>query len=247
MLDVWYALSPIDVAPVLSRDERQRRDQFVDAAARQRYERAHGLKRVVLAHYAAGCAPQDLRFTRGRCGKPEADQPFPYRFNMSHSAHCIAIAVAADDVGVDIEWHRPIVASASLARCVFHDEERRWLARQACFDEAFFRLWTLKEALLKAAGTGFSRPAQQACWEDLDESQARASYVGRRWLGRCERFGHATLAVAVSADCPIGATRLLRVDGASDVSPSFSEGCSLRWSETPWMTGQPHFQRNGTR
>ena len=156
MLDVWYALSPIDVAPVLSRDERQRRDQFVDAAARQRYERAHGLKRVVLAHYAAGCAPQDLRFTRGRCGKPEADQPFPYRFNMSHSAHCIAIAVAADDVGVDIEWHRPIVASASLARCVFDTEERRWLARQACFDEAFFRLWTLKEALLKALGTGWT-------------------------------------------------------------------------------------------
>ncbi|WP_188131007.1 4'-phosphopantetheinyl transferase family protein [Paraburkholderia panacisoli] len=245
MLDIWYSLSPLALTPTLSDEERQRRDQFVDAAASKRYENAHALKRLVLAQYGTGCAPLDLNFTRGRYGKPEVAEPFPYRFNMSHSAACVAIAVAAEEVGVDIEWHRPVVASSSLARCVFNREERGWLLRQSCFDDAFFRLWTLKEALLKAAGTGFSRPPQEACWHGLDGPQASAWYAGRQWVGLCRRIGPATLAVAVSVDCPIGHARLLSIDGASDAAAHAAGASALCWTETSWMASQTHFERSG--
>jgi phosphopantetheinyl transferase len=245
MLDIWYSLSAPALTAALSDEELHRRDQFVDAAASKRYENAHTLKRLVLTQYGSTCSPLDLRFTRGRYGKPEVAEPFPYRFNMSHSANCVAIAVAAADVGVDIEWHRPVVASSSLARCVFNAEERRWLAWQSCYDDAFFRLWTLKEALLKAAGTGFSRAPQEACWRSLDGPQVSACYAGRQWTGLCRQVGHATLAVAVSVDCPIGQARLLRINGAADAADRATGAGALCWTESSWIAHQSHLQRSG--
>ncbi|MBN3804061.1 4'-phosphopantetheinyl transferase superfamily protein [Paraburkholderia sp. Ac-20336] len=237
MLDIWCSLSAPALVPCLSDDERQRRDRFSAAVARKRYERAHSLKRLVLARYGNADSPLDLAFTSNNCGKPQVVEPFPYRFNLSHSGDCVAIAVSAVEVGVDVEWHRPILGAASLARLVFNVRERRWLERQPCFDDAFFRLWTLKEALLKAAGTGFSRPPRDACWQDLDETQPGAWYEGRQWTGLSRKIGCATLAVVASADCAVARARLFCIDGASGVG-------ELYWTEMSWKASQSQTQRS---
>ena len=70
----------------------------------------------------------------------------------------IALAAAARDgmIGIDVEAVRPIADASGLARRFFSAEEAGAIAllpseRQA---EAFQRMWTIKEAALKAIGKG---------------------------------------------------------------------------------------------
>src|SRR3954452_22149102 len=152
MLDIWCSLSPPAAPWCLSADEVQRRDRFAQPRLRDAYAGAHSLKRRVLSHYLPEHAPLSWQFVSGAAGKPAAAPPFPHCFNLSHSDHCVAIAIADAEVGVDIERLRPMPSAPSLAQWVLHVDERRWYERHGHDLETFFRLWTLKEALLKAAG-----------------------------------------------------------------------------------------------
>ncbi|MFL6665329.1 MAG: 4'-phosphopantetheinyl transferase family protein [Rhizobacter sp.] len=170
------------------------------------------MKRRVLSHYLPEHPPLSWQFVSGAAGKPAVAPPFPHCFNLSHSDHCVAIAIADAEVGVDIERLRPMPSAPSLAQWVLHADERRWYERHGHDIETFFRLWTLKEALLKAAGTGFSYPANQVGWQGLDEPWATARFAGQRWRGFSRRIGQsAVLAVALPQSCSIAAARLLHV------------------------------------
>lgn len=80
-------------------------------------------------------------------------------FNVSHSGDHGLIAISPSRrIGVDIEEIAPRRHLESLIESVMGHEERAELGQ---LDEApklrqFFRLWTFKEALIKALGTGFS-------------------------------------------------------------------------------------------
>jgi 4'-phosphopantetheinyl transferase len=210
MLDVWCSLQPMAMPPCLDADELRRRDRFLCDAARETFAQAHALKRQVLSRYEPARTPQSWAFVHGEAGKPSVREGFRHHFNLSHSGPCVAVAVADGEVGVDIERHRVVPAAASLVERVFHRNEQQWLARQPDAVAAFFRLWTLKEALLKAAGTGFSHPPEQLCWDGLDDDRASASFAGRRWTGLSRRLAEASIAVAVPDDCAIGIARLLQ-------------------------------------
>ena len=77
------------------------------------------------------------------------------------------VVLLADErsVGVDVEFITPY--SQSVARKVFTTVEQNWLSCQAT-DEAFFRLWTGKEAIMKALGLGFHLPPEsfEICPDD---------------------------------------------------------------------------------
>ena len=78
------------------------------------------------------------------------------RVSLSHSRMMAAAAVTAiGPVGVDLEPVRPVDALA-LARRWFLAPEAAWLAwlPPGQRDEAFLGLWTQKEAIAKALGTG---------------------------------------------------------------------------------------------
>lgn len=79
------------------------------------------------------------------------------RFNWSHTPGLAAVAVARDtDVGIDVEWaHRPVRAAA-LATRHYAGSEVAWLQAlpAAARGAGFLRLWTGKEAVLKALGRG---------------------------------------------------------------------------------------------
>ncbi len=78
------------------------------------------------------------------------------RVSLSHSRMLAAAAVTAiGPVGVDLEPVRPVDALA-LARRWFPAPEAAWLALlpPGQRDEAFLGLWTQKEAIAKALGTG---------------------------------------------------------------------------------------------
>lgn len=76
-------------------------------------------------------------------------------FSVSHSGPSLVLALAATRVGIDIE-HRRARPYRELASRAFVESEREWIALQDDRVTAFLRLWTAKEAVLKAAGLGIS-------------------------------------------------------------------------------------------
>lgn len=78
-------------------------------------------------------------------------------FNMAHSGTQALIAVARSvEVGVDIELRRDMSDMAGVARSILSRADLDlWLALpEAQRPAAFYAIWTRKEAVSKAAGTG---------------------------------------------------------------------------------------------
>lgn len=109
----------------------------------------------------------------GPHGKPfvSADDHGPLHFNLSHHRRGDGPAVwvlgvsRAGAVGVDIESLRAVPHAERLAQRVFSTDECGELAAAAAEsaaerDRVFLCGWTRKEALLKAIGDGFTRPAR---------------------------------------------------------------------------------------
>ena len=83
-------------------------------------------------------------------------------FSLSHSGNGLAVAVSRDRVGVDLE---KVTARDTdcLAQRVFTPEEMNVYTTLPGEDRSdfFFRAWTGKEALFKAAGQDTFIPAEQ--------------------------------------------------------------------------------------
>jgi phosphopantetheinyl transferase len=99
-----------------------------------------------------------LCFEYGRNGKPGLPS-CDTSFNWSHSGELVALILGNENVGVDVEeiQHRPLFEYKSLCTLA----ELHWLSgvvdRQRYSEiEAFIMLWTAKESVLKAIGSGLS-------------------------------------------------------------------------------------------
>jgi 4'-phosphopantetheinyl transferase len=146
------------LAAFLTPEERERAGRYRFEADRHRFAHARGLLRYLLGHYT-GRAPQDVRFETGPMGKLHVSSPQVY-FNLSHSHEWALIAISRDrDVGVDVEHHRPLHhALFAIADRFFAPVEVEAL-RALPEDQhhpAFYRIWSRKEAFIKATGQGVS-------------------------------------------------------------------------------------------
>ena len=146
----------------LSPAERTRAAAFATAQLSRFAIVSQGLLRHVVSRHA-GIAPADIVFGRTAYGKPSvqtrAGGPSPIAFNLSHSGDFVAIAVGrGGTVGIDIECPRSIAEIDALLDRFFTDGERAAVRDRPAPHrmEAFLRLWTRKEAVLKAAGVGLS-------------------------------------------------------------------------------------------
>jgi 4'-phosphopantetheinyl transferase len=167
---VWlYGFDPDDLdegagtrlLEVLDPGERERLGCFRPLATRQLFLAAHGLVRGALAHHA-GVAAADWRFRSTERGKPFLDPDHhlrPLPFSLSHTRSLALCALSpAFEVGADAEWVEPALDLPALAAQVLAAVELEgWLGLpEPARVRAFFRYWTLKEALLKATGLGLS-------------------------------------------------------------------------------------------
>lgn len=159
----FYGEYQRQVAEVLSEAEQARAQGFVTDIDRAQYSLSH----VALHRLLAEFLDVDLNgvpFHHNRHGKPFlADQQAPGRiyFNLSHSGNHAVIAVGYDRVlGVDVEQLRAIDDLDSLVDRFLSPYESSALRALPPSDRraAFFRVWTRKEAFVKAEGSGLSFP-----------------------------------------------------------------------------------------
>lgn len=103
-----------------------------------------------------GLRERDQRYLEGKHGKPSlADHP-EIHFSISHSSHFVACAMADCEIGIDIQ--HLVKVNEPLMRRVLSDEELGMVMAQQGEERQmlFARLWALKEAYLKAVGTGIT-------------------------------------------------------------------------------------------
>ncbi len=148
---------------LLSTSERQRAERFHFDRDADLFVAAHGMLRVILAHYLQ-LFPQDISFTICSGGKPILSpdlHPHPVSFNISHSGETVLVGVAADvDIGVDVETVRPFDNFMEIAENYFHPIEFQSIAAISRDKQLrkFYEIWTQKEAVVKALGMGLSLP-----------------------------------------------------------------------------------------
>ena len=147
---------------LLDASELDRSHRFRLAPDRAAFACAHALLRTMLSAVLPR-PPWEWRFVADACGRPlleAAQDSVPVRFSLTHT-HGLAACVLGfgHDVGIDAEeW-----AAAQLL-----DSDGDWLTEtergglgtiaSPQREDRAVRLWTLKEAAVKAAGRGLHQP-----------------------------------------------------------------------------------------
>lgn len=147
-------------AALLSNDEKARAARFKFPLHQQRFINARSTLRCILTRYL-NQAPEKLSFAYTAHGKPYlANHPSLF-FNLSHSNQWALYAITLEEkIGVDIEYLLKEIDGEVLATRFFSSYESKLLHEISADKKqtAFFRLWTCKEAFIKAVGEGLSFP-----------------------------------------------------------------------------------------
>ncbi|HEV2135661.1 MAG TPA: 4'-phosphopantetheinyl transferase superfamily protein [Terracidiphilus sp.] len=193
---------------LLDAEERARWQRFQHEQRRREFLTTHALARTALSQYR-GVAPQDWRFSTNAHGKPALEPDCGLRFNLSNSLG-LAVCLVADapvEVGVDVEPFTRAGQIADVAHKVFSPAERAQLGTLSAEEklDRCVSLWTLKEAYIKARGTGLGS-ALPLCEISFlfDDSGAVRLEVGpaldedaaRWWFRTLDHAGHRIAAVA---------------------------------------------------
>ena len=139
--------------------EQARRRGFVRSGPRREFTLCRAALRALLCR-ELDCGNEELSFGASDHGKPFAlvgGSRAPISFNVSHSGRHGLIALAPQGrIGVDVEDRMARRDMDGDIRLLFAPGERAGLASAEGSGKAdlFYNLWTMKEALVKAAGIG---------------------------------------------------------------------------------------------
>ena len=139
--------------------------------------------RMLLAAYL-DVVPEDLTFSFGVHMKPviRIKGEIPVHFNVSHSGDYILIAFAGHPVGVDIERYESRLNVTEVMEIAFSEKEITFMNKQSIPREAFFQLWTRKEALLKATSKGINNDIKYVpCLNGKHRVPAALLYNSQEW------------------------------------------------------------------
>ncbi len=116
------------------------------------------LSRLLLRQMLSVLLPgEEPHFTRAPSGRLLLAGDSGWHISLSHAETGIAVLLAQAPCGIDIEAPRR-VAMEKIAARYFSAQENQDLQAAAAADRPalFFRLWTLKEASVKALGEGLA-------------------------------------------------------------------------------------------
>ena len=154
---------------LLSRSERESHDRR-RPSTRLEFLTAHALLRRALSRHVA-VEPSAWRFEVDEHGRPHLVDPprdVQIDFNLSHTEGLVACAVTGSgQVGIDVECLDEQRDVARIAPRILAPTEQRWLEGLEAADRGLGMLdcWTLKEAHLKALGTGLRSPIKDLAFD----------------------------------------------------------------------------------
>ncbi len=146
---------------LLDDEEKARLRRFVVERAKRQFVLCRGALRIQLSQ-RLDCSNRPLSFDYLEHGKPVArvnGRRDTIGFNVSHGGrHGLMAFSERGELGVDVEERLPRRDLDGIGSKVNGPLERQTLAAAAGAQKVhlFYRLWSLKEALIKALGTGFS-------------------------------------------------------------------------------------------
>ncbi|MFZ5560710.1 MAG: 4'-phosphopantetheinyl transferase family protein [Pseudomonadota bacterium] len=149
-------LAAAELAAQLAQDEQEELQRLRDPSRRRGFILSRLLLRRALAEHLHKPG-RDLRFYRDNKGRLLLRDAPEGHFSLSHCRGFVAILVADAGCGIDVEVPRNVPA-LRLAERYFSPAEVAWLSSrgEAYRLREFFRLWTLKEAAVKALGQGLA-------------------------------------------------------------------------------------------
>jgi 4'-phosphopantetheinyl transferase len=153
-IHVWkFPLLPVD-GSILSESEVTIARRFRFEADRSRFATARRALRLLVSKYLLA-DPLTIDIVAQKGEKPFIRFPVTQiRFNISHSGEWIMIALAFEELGIDIEKINSSFDFTILLDEHFTNAEQQFIRNAENPQKAFYYLWTRKEALVKALGRG---------------------------------------------------------------------------------------------
>ncbi|MAU72734.1 MAG: hypothetical protein CML04_11630 [Pseudozobellia sp.] len=169
IVDVWIVDTdrfPDDLSKfssILTDSEVKRSQRFKFEKDRRLNILARSALRTLSGNYLKVPA-NAIHISLGEFDKPFFPEHPDFSFNVSHSGTCILLAFFRKSiVGVDVELVKEDFNPMELALNFFSVQEIEMLRKLNEKDRhlAFYRIWTRKEAFIKAEGSGLSFPLNQ--------------------------------------------------------------------------------------
>ena len=197
---------------LLDASERTEADRYRVATARNQHIVGRGMARWLLGGSAV--LPEQIQFECGDHGKPAVvDPPAAQQpFNIAHTDGLVLCGIAEDPtvqmVGVDVESLNRRTTTDLAERYFSPPEVAALRDRSADEQKRFFlRIWTLKEAFIKAIGTGLYTPLADFAFHDIETESPSIEFLapeldqGQNWRFFCfePRAGFTAAAAVVSA------------------------------------------------
>lgn len=211
---------------MLEPGEQERRARLQSEELRHQFLITRALQRTVLAGYAPGVAPRELRFVVTPQGKPVLAPEFAptnLHFNLAHTYGLVALAVSRGPIlGIDVENVTARTAPLAIANRFFSAREAGDLAALAPDEQSarFYALWTLKESWIKATGLGIAAGLGNVSFEfGRDHRVTRTTFANddaRHWMfWQARPAADYELAVAFRAGLPLQVKMWRCVPGTS--------------------------------
>jgi 4'-phosphopantetheinyl transferase len=131
------------------------------------------------ARRAVEISAEKSRITLGKLVQDERKAPLPFNGNfwsITHKPEYVGAVVAPSPIGIDIE--KICARTESLFQKTASDAE--WALADTT-TTTFFRYWTAKEAVLKAAGTGLKDLAKCRIIQISNDHHLDLEYNGKKW------------------------------------------------------------------
>ncbi|PCI37819.1 MAG: peptide transporter [Thiotrichales bacterium] len=181
-------ISPDVMICMLSKNEIQKAQQFRHQQDKLRFILARYILRTKLAQYLH-ISPISISLEYNDYGKPmlsaELAIKTPIYFNISHSRDLVMVGFSQNTIGVDIEHIGPVDANL-MNDLVLNPDELSYinsLPDNQQQSQEFYKIWTIKEAYMKAIGTGLSMPADKVnIKSDLQPIQVNHKYNKNNYI-----------------------------------------------------------------
>lgn len=208
----------------LDENEQTRANSFKFQHLRDGFTFAHSFKRFILSKHFPSCKANEWSFEVLSNGKPQVDlnncpckvSPLAstLAFNLSHSGNVVAVAsieaMYQNSVGIDVECYKDIDSMNDISKMTFHADEQEVLEKYKDKRKGFYRLWTAKEALLKAHGSGLVDNIQELnCAEALNSLIcSQVVWEGHQYHVRVFEFPWGVVSIAWLSKLAISSIRI---------------------------------------